>query len=81
MAADVQPDLLTAGSGSTFRDREAVVVKSLTCMTGRHHWGKLEVSDEGELRMCDRCGRSRYLPVPPTQGPAQTYGSTQPPKG
>jgi hypothetical protein len=50
-------------------------------MVGRHRWGSLETSDKGERRTCDRCGRTKYLPVPPTDGPAQTYGSTQPPKG
>jgi len=57
------------------------MAKALTCLVGRHDWGDLETSDEGQRRTCRRCGRTTYLPVPPAQGPADTYGSTQPPSG
>lgn len=57
------------------------MTQSVMCLIGRYRWGSLEMSDEGQRRVCERCGRIKYLAVPPTQGPTDTYGSTQPPKG
>ena len=57
------------------------MTQNLMCMIGRHRWGMLEASDAGQRRTCDRCGRTKYVSVPPTQGSADTYGSSQPPKG
>jgi hypothetical protein len=61
---------------------EADMAKGLMCRLGVHRRGPVEIDDQGRKHTCERCHHTKYLPVGPTTGPAQTYGEHgNPPQG